>query len=205
VTASMTNRAGGSPLRACRSARLLVDQDPAHEQITGLITPPTPPPGHVRRAFGSKALFGSRVMNPDRCSESGRALSGSFGSRPVNPPSRALAAHTGAPPPQRTHPTRYGALTSALERETPRGLWPRGVDLLRLSAGLVVQSERCSASRAERRAFRLVQSTPLGHRRRAGRRGRTCQLALLSGAERGLMAIDRPRLSRPRTPTRRTR
>ena len=157
MTASMTNRAGGSPLRACRSARLLVDQDPAHEQITGLITPPTPPPGHVRRAFGSKALFGSRVMNPDRCSESGRALSGSFGSRPVNPPSRALAAHTGAPPPQRTHPTRYGALTSALERETPRGLWPRGVDLLRLSAGLVVQSERCSASRAERRAFRLVR------------------------------------------------
>jgi hypothetical protein len=57
-----------------------------------------------------------------------------------------------------THPTRCGQLTCAPETTTPRGLWPRGVGLLRLSAGLVVQSERSSAHRAERRAFGPVRA-----------------------------------------------
>jgi hypothetical protein len=44
------------------------------------------------------------------------------------------------------------------QRQPPQGLWPQGVGLLRLSTGLVVQSERSSTARAERRAFRPVDA-----------------------------------------------
>lgn len=177
--------------------------DHGHHADHGLITQRPPPPGHVRRAFGSKAHFCPWVINPARCSESERAIPPGFGSRPVNPARGAIGAVRPHPPTPLAHPRHGRPLTTSLERETPQGLWPRGVDLLRLSAGLVVQSERCSASRAERRAFGPVRGQHLGHRRRPQGPGRTCQLALLSGAERGLMAIDRPRRSRPRTSRRR--
>ena len=115
---------------ACRSP-------PRSRPTTGLITQRHPPPGHVRRAFGSKALFRSRVHNPGLCSQSTRAIPPRFGSRPVNPARAHHGAHRAPTPPPCTHPTRCRALTCAPETTTPRGLWPQGVGRLRSPGGLV--------------------------------------------------------------------